>query len=490
LFCLLACACFNQDAIAETSKKINNQTSCRNNSKSNGKNTKSDSRYEQTHYDTADKFGEYDDEYEFKGTAPINIVGEVKVDSHNMTNIQDIISNTITLDAANKLPVSLDSADKAKKDYPGFNALSLSTAKMKFTLQHVFKNMKSGVDAAVTAKPGKVDIDQITMYIKKYIPDFKMKMSLRAGYIYGAERRLETLGHGTFRTSGLFAFPDYLVKPNVLCAPRVNTDSGKGAKITGKVKKIFNKNTNFVVSLSYTPQTYSKGTKYFEDPEDIAKGMKNHIGFGMKLMYKMGDFAFRTSATVAHGTRIKNDFVEFNNATGIMLGHNMMYKSLVGFGINYGVSLNKDVKNYKVLPDDKMLDNVINNDSAKGGYVISPGFSVIIPQMKNLELFASYMYANRATAWRQRSGDKQIHAKSHIFTTGFGIPIRKVNLGGKLEYVKMNNPAHRDEMLINALLNKADKFDSVENKGKNNNQLIVSLFLKVKVSHEVDKISK
>ncbi|QEK38503.1 hypothetical protein [Candidatus Cytomitobacter primus] len=432
---------------------------------------------------------EYD--YEYRGKAPFNFTGSMEILSNHVYDKQEKESWVL-----NNNEFKVTDSDVKVKNLTPFNNAKLASAKLGITLQQVRGTAKTGVQFAIKANPGNFEVDQASIYLKNYFKPMKLKLSFRAGYSYGADKKLETLSYGIVRrTSSMYSMADQLFIPGVMTSARIDTNSGKAIKGMFKAKRIINKNSNIIFGVSYTPTVPNKGSQSIQEVSDVFTEMKNHLGFGLKFNNKVGNLQSCTSMTFAHSKRNESKQVKFNNVQGLSIGNNMMYKNF-GFGLNYGIVLNRNIKSYDVDFANTIKDAQFNRDTnaANGGYVVSPTVSFTVPSgpLKNVELYASYMHGNRKTEWTQDS--KVIHAKSDIFTAGFAVPVRNFVIGTKAEFVKFNNKAFANEELMKRLLKlnikdikglkniKGVKFNSL--KDSNKWKAVLSVFLKVKVFHD------
>ncbi|QEK37995.1 hypothetical protein FZC35_01195 [Candidatus Cytomitobacter indipagum] len=474
VYLLLAIACVNAEkSIDKSNQKTPKSQSNTSKKESNNSNSNEESPFHES------------DIYDYRGKAPFNIAGNVEILSTHLFSDQDQIVWSEG-DKKNWSP-----KDKKSKIKDPFDNLKFSNAKIGIALQKITGNMKIGVQFAIKANPEKFSVSQASLYVKNYFRQTKLKLSARAGYTYGADKKLAPLSCGIIsKTTNLYAMSDEILAPNVMTNERINTNTATSMKIMIKAKKfINNKENNVVAALSYTPNHPNKGGYSFAKINENDKlnddSMKNHLGAGIKWNAKKGNFTNCSYATFGYAKRYEVDAVKMNDVKGFTLGNNIGYK-FVKFGLSYGLIADKKIQSYSDdFHNNKIkgvkFDNQIH-DKANGGYVVSPTVAFTIPSgsMEGLEIYASYMYSDRKTEWKDAK-DSTIHAKSNIISTGFAMPLNKFTFGAKMEIMKFDNKAFKDEQLIKSYLTSKKEFNTLSENDKW--RTVVSAFCRVKISH-------
>ncbi|USO00674.1 MAG: hypothetical protein H6845_02575 [Alphaproteobacteria bacterium] len=431
--------------------------------------------------DTKDSFGEYDEIYDYRGSSPFNIEGTIELNTHGFSEDQKLVE----VDLASSTPSSVG------QDRVPFDNFAFSTARLSFTLQNVVQNYKYGLFSSLSLKPGKFEVEQTGLFIKNYFPSSKIKLSMKAGYIFGAEKRMETLAHGVIlKNCGLYAFPEYFISPNVSTSPKLGIDSGKALKISAKAKKLINKDNNLVLEVSYAPKVPNTGlNKFKSDDVDYIKNMNAYLGVGLKIRYKVRDFDMRTSITLSNASRSKKNDVLFNSVRGLMFGHNMMCNKKFGFGFNTGFIFNKNVKVYsddfmsKIETPLKAIKNIEHVSKNGGGvFVISPAISFVLSELNNTEVYLSYMHSRRKTEFI--SNNSNIFAKSHVFSIGCAVPYKACTIGANMHYIYYKNDAFQGEQIINATLHSKKSYTSLADQ-ESDSKFMFSVFMKMKVARDV-----
>ncbi len=427
-----------------------------------------------------------DYDYEYRGKSPIDITGNI-----------EMIGNTL-FKGPKKQSVSAQKEDDKIINYNNikdikenekipFNSFKFSSAKIGITLQKLFDTSKAGVQFGIKANPGSFEVDSASLYMKDFFPKHGLKLSMRAGYTFGADKKMETLGHATVaKNSNLYSMPDYLIIQNVITSSRLDTTSSKAVKIILKAKKILCQHINISAGISYCPKSPSKGGKLFQKSEssDILKELQNHIGVGLRLKTDHGDWKTQSSLTFAIANRPKFDKAELNKLQGFGFGKAVMYKSF-GFGMNVGVNLNSLVKKYNEMPEDILKSRDVNASKANGGYVVCPTMSFYIPSgsFKNTEFYVSYLYGNRKTAFIFNN-QKNIEAKSKIISMGVAFPVKNMTFGTKIEFMKFDNKAYHREVEVESFFLNKDSYEVSEI----SNKWITALSFSMKVKASFNAI--